>query len=669
MRGFEQHGVTIVNPDAGDNAIGDCPFCGRDAKFYVHKTELVWDCKVCGLSGNFTQFLARVADAYRPNLTGDALDALCKSRGLRPQTLRAWRVGWSGAFYSIPTTGNAKREVTDIRRYRIGSKAMSTTGAHPCLITAAELTDSPRVWLCEGEWDGQAWWECLRRNKVTDDVFATPGALTFPAVSLSLFQGRDVVVMYDNDEAGRKGEEKVLKALKGVARSLVFVHWPADLREGFDTRDWYVQHGKDALDAIKPLLYDKPRSETGAKAVGTLKKPPVKRTQTPLEARWVFDRYRKWLHLETPRALEVMFGVVFANRIPGDPLWLFFVAPPGGMKSALIMSIGNADDVVSVTSLTPHALVSGASLAGGGDPSLIPELNGKILAIKDFTPILSMNSLARDDIFSVLRDIYDGHLTKRFGSGGGGVVVRHYESHFGILAGVTPAVETLSAANVSLGERFLKYKLPKGGTDKLVIARALSNIHNDDQMKHDLAEIGEQVLAQTFDTFPRVPVDMLNKLVELAQWVACLRGVVNREKYTGMVNYKPMSEVGTRLAKQLCKLAIGVAMFKHEEEVTEETYVTVVKTAQDTVPDRVEEIVKQLFIRGYRYHPTKDIAQAARFPEDTTRYILQDLALLGVAKKEAGLAGGWRLSQTTYNLMRRLGLYTEEVAWLAQSQE
>lgn len=659
MRGFEQHGV-VLSGESGDHAIGACPFCGRDKKFYINKAELVWDCKVCGRSGNFEAFLANTMEQYQTMFKGEVVDKLAESRNLRPQTFRAWGVGWAGVFYAVPSTGNAARHTSDIRRYMPGKKSMSTTGGHASFIVPQVLLGSPRVWLCEGEWDGMAMYECLRRNGVHEDVYASPGALTFPPRLVGLFQGKEVVVVYDNDDPGRQGEAKVGKMLSGIAKSVRYVHWETNLPTGYDLRDFYKEHGRDALRLIESHIEGKPRLETQSDATPTPDKElssSVSAGAVSISPEEVYAKYRKWLYIETTSAIEVMFGAVIANRIGGDPLWLFIVAPPGGMKSELIMSIANAEEVMVVNHLTPHALISGASFAGGGDPSLIPKLNGKVLAIKDFTTILSMNSLARDDIFSTLRDIYDGSTEKRFGNG----IVRRYEARFGILAGVTPAVETLSSANVTLGERFLKYKLPKCGTDTRVIERALANIGVDDNMRKELAAIGKLVLDQKFGAPPALSQELVRRIVELAQWSASLRGVVQREKYTGLVNFKPMSEVGTRIAKQLCKLAMGVSLFKREEQISEATYATIVKVAQDTVPDRVEEIVKQLFIKGYRSHTTKELAQSAHFPEDTTRYILEDLSLLGITSKIPGASGGWALSETIYNRMTYLGLYKEEV--------
>jgi len=160
------------------------------------------------------------------------------------------------------------------------------------------------------------------------------------------------------------------------------------------------------------------------------------------------------------------------------------------------------------------------------------------------------------------------------------------------------------------------------------------------------------------DVLPTLTDDMEDRFVYLAQWVATLRGVVDREKYTGRVQYKPMTEVGTRLAKQLCKLAFGVSMYRGEGEVSESTYNVITVVAIDTAPDRVELIVRTLYGgEPDEYRTTKDISAVTRFPETTVRFILQDLALLRILEREPGRKGRWRLSPDMVELMRALRLY------------
>jgi hypothetical protein len=379
----------------------------------------------------------------------------------------------------------------------------------------------------------------------------------------------------------------------------------------------------------------------------------------------VLKAYRKWLHLPSDEPLDVLFGTLFGNRFDGEPLWLFLVAPPGGSKSELIMSLIKDPNTYATTSLTPHSLISGANF-GGGDPSLIPKLNGKVLAVKDFTTILSMNQIARDEIFGVLRDAYDGRTEKHFGNG----VIRRYVSKFGIIAGVTPAIEQHSGA--VLGERFLKYTIPTVNTLRTgtaTIRQALNNLTHETIMREELTTAAFQCLDIKVDRLPTVSVTLIEKFIGVAQFVADMRGMVVREKYTGNVCFRPTSEVGTRLAKQLMKLAMGISLFKREAEVSTETFRTVLHVARDTAPDRVQDVIKQLFIRFHdgQHHGTKAISDWTHYPQTTILRLLQDMELLRLVARNA--KGEYRLSRALGELIETLGLYDTETVWFQQAQQ
>ena len=472
-----------------------------------------------------------------------------------------------------------------------------------------------------------------------------------------MLTGKDVLVCYDHDKPGVNGAVKVEKKLGGgIAKSIKWVHWPHDKPDGFDVRDYYKATGnpKLTLDGLLGMMQDRPPSwgdEPGPVTVETPKVEPLSGKGLSFDK--VADVYKKWLFMFSTECLDVLFGSIIANRLEGDSLWLFLVAPPGGMKSELLMSVSKAPRIVATTSITPHALISGANFGAAGDPSLIPKLDGKVLVIKDFTTIMSMNALAKEEIFGVLRDAFDGKTEKRFGNG----IVRSYESKFGIIAGITHVVETLSGNN-PLGERFLKYRIRSApGSGKEAIKRAIGNIRVNDKMRAELLDVGKAALDREFDGIPDIPDGLVDRIVSLAQWVAMLRNIVSRDKYSGLIHFKPEHEIGTRLAKQLCKLAFGIALFRGQTKVDEKVFEIVRRVGLDTCPSKVEAVVSSLVDLGVEWASTNEVADKTGFPIETTRYILQDLTLTGVCIKEQGKGRGWALSDMVKRLIDELGIY------------
>src|SRR5262249_36930826 len=152
---------------------------------------------------------------------------------------------------------------------------------------------------------------------------------------------------------------------------------------------------------------------------------------------------------------------------------------------------------------------------------LLPQLDGKTLVIKDFTTILSMNPLARDEVFGILRDAYDGHASKHFGTGR-----REYKSKFNLLAGVTNAIESAWHLS-SLGERFLCFNMPVNHREQA--DRASKNVNNETTMRREIQEAAAGVLNNLPTIVPSIPEPIRQKTLTLAYLLARLRTYVARD--------------------------------------------------------------------------------------------------------------------------------------------
>ena len=673
LKSFSTHGVEFRGSNE-TQAWGVCPFCGK-AKFYANHKSRAWDCKTCGKEGGLHTFLEEISAIYLEQMTRKSARLLGKHRGLKRSTLKEFRVGYDGAgTYMIPLVVEGR--TIDIRRYKIDGRMRSTSGAHsPVLI---KMGTSKRWWICEGEWDAMVVWEALQENGLKDTVVGLSGALTFPGKMSPMFQDKVVHQLFDYDDPGDKGDAKTRRFLDGYARKVYSLHWPKGTAFGFDVSDQYNKMFKQDGTKLITFLKKNSRQEERLVLEPTRETPETTAITADdldgegLPRRRVIKQYRRWLELPKIEPIDVMFGSVFANRLSGDPLWLFLVGPPGCGKTEQLMTLNDAPLIMTTSSLTSASLISGANFFGGGDPSLIPRLNGKLLVIKDFTTILKMHYQQRDEIFGILRDAYDGRVEKWFGTG----THRVYESNFGILAGVTPAIEEYSAMFAVLGERFVKYRFPPMTDDleRKIIRRALYNIAKEPDLRAELMEVSAETLNRAVESNapPKFDDETMEQIIGLAQWVARLRAVVSREKYTGQVIYRPAPEMGTRLAKQFCKLAMGIALFNQRDEIIDKDMDTVIHVARDSAPDIAEEIVKQMYLRGRHSHSTTgDISKWAFMTQQTTLKILQDLEILRVVdrKKGARMCSSWKLSGRIIQLMEPLALYSREEQWIGEGHE
>jgi len=132
----------------------------------------------------------------------------------------------------------------------------------PLLADPAEL-----VVVCEGEKDADAVNDLASGPWATAALVATTnsgGAGKWRKEYAETLRGRDVAIVPDNDEPGRKHGQQVAASLAGIARTVKVVDLP-DLPEKGDVSD-YLRAGHD-LDALLALVTQTPLWEPSAEPV------------------------------------------------------------------------------------------------------------------------------------------------------------------------------------------------------------------------------------------------------------------------------------------------------------------------------------------------------------------------------------------------------------------
>lgn len=704
---FESHGVKFEG-FTDNQAYGVCPFTGKSKKFYVNKTTGLWDSKVSGQSGNIDQFLTAIAHQYHANLTPPLLKKLAADRGLPPDAFDGWNIGWTGTEYTVPAAG-PDGLVTDIRFYTPGKKMRSTTGAKTNLFGAHRLKEDKTdlVFVCEGEWDAVAWLWALRQAGKVGAVVGVPGAATFKADWATYMRNKRLFLMYDADAAGQTGMNTAAERCANTASAIGGLVWPENTPDGWDVRDEVKGNSSNILRIqvmVKRLMgaFQDVRQIKGMKgATKTPPTPPPERAHlnghgglnghskgptrgpepntfgaNPIlrKSQWkhgpslkeVETQFRKWLFLDNTDALKVMLACIVSQHIDGSPIWVFLVAPPGGSKTEHLNALSMVENVMMTSSLTPHSLISGANFKSNEDPSLIPQLDGKILVIKDFTAIIGMRDADKEEIFAILRDAYDGHCGKVFGNG----IQRKYDSRFTILGAVTPRIYDLGSNHASLGERFLKFTLGDNldhTSEEDIIRRAITNINRETTMRAELADVVNAFLSKTVktDVVPVVPEDIMARIIPLSKFGARLRGTVSRDTYRNdiMVS-RPSAEVGSRLGVQMAKLGQALAMVEGKPVVGANEYRLMKKTMLDTIPQRFEDIVRHtltLCPTRREYVTSRQLEEVTRYPSATVIRLLQDMMVLNIVRRTGeGGRPQYTLSDYIRKCITDSGLYTTE---------
>jgi hypothetical protein len=248
LQPMDWHGVDFTAA-SGDQRHGTCPWCGKK-KFYANRKTGLWDCKVCGVSGNLNQFLERMFnEVYRPAYTETESRAFAEHYHLPLDALDNVQLGYGPRGYVFPIC-DVKGRMVNLRTKALGQKTLGTKGiGGPDLgLWSVEPTTavdrSVPHYLCEGETDALAVRWKLRARKKAGVVWSIPGASSFHQDWVDQFRGCTVRVLYDNDEAGAKGDALLYQRLHGVVKELTFLSWPDDEEmQGWDVRD-YLTRGK-----------------------------------------------------------------------------------------------------------------------------------------------------------------------------------------------------------------------------------------------------------------------------------------------------------------------------------------------------------------------------------------------------------------------------------------
>lgn len=683
LRAFTMHGAALHSL-SGTQAVGDCPFCSREGHFFVNWEKLLWDCKVCGEKGNRQTFLDKVLERNKKEITKAHRESLAEDRGLPTQALDWVELGFYKGQYTIAVRGyDGKLE--DIRVYKIGSKAMSTAGSKAGIFGLKEMLADKTVpvWICEGEWDTVAMQWLLSASRQPGRAVCSPGAGTFKPDWAEFFLRRNVTVAYDHDPAGLKGELIVLDRLARKAKTMQFVHWPTGNPSGYDLRDFITKKGvirktpKTCYKLLTGLVKAKPRSEVvGATAEVALHQKELE-IDPSVGLEDVFKAYEDLLHEPNRMGIELTVITMLAATYKTDRIWAFLVAPPSSGKTAILnglkyLSIPNDDRALFVSHITTHSLISGMETKRG-DPSIFAQLNGTAtaLVIKDFTGVLAMRSQDKEDVYGQFRDGYDGYTSKTFGNG----IKREYnELKFNCIAAVTEAIYDESANFQALGERFCKLNIGRGNDleyGRAAIVKSMVQrddfLANEDNAARLMYSCVKNLIRRAEDTgcrLPRLNAELQKAITGISLYVAAMRGVVSRDKYRrDYIKSAPSADMGIRNAKMLCAIAAVRAAMYGRDEATLEDLPLIRKIALDTINQRDEEILREIYLSGKESADgtvKSLISEKSRYTPYTVRCVMEDLLMLDILrKKKEGRYHSYQVSPRMLQIIEEARLYRD----------
>lgn len=235
----------------GDNAITECLYCGKDKLSIALETPHQFACWSCKASGNAYTLIQQFYETATPLMKSDGMRLAQMKPGIKPITFKKLGIRNSSVGYIWPVY-NAEGKIVAL--YKLSSKGVWYSSPKPTaytLLGVNNLQDTKPIYICEGHWD----YACFRSHIATDDinVIGLCGS-SFPSQRLSLLEGRDVVFLADNDDAGRSGVKSMASKMKQTStlpKSLKFLDWSSmslpsegEVPDKFDIRDLVLEYSK-----------------------------------------------------------------------------------------------------------------------------------------------------------------------------------------------------------------------------------------------------------------------------------------------------------------------------------------------------------------------------------------------------------------------------------------
>lgn len=221
---------------SGSENICQCMFCDDNKKhMYINEDKAVFYCHKCGMAGNIFKLYDHFGDqkafshSNKPKKYAkptkkleeilpqkQAYDFFKQERGFTKETIDYFKLGQQGDWVTIPYFKNG--ELINIKyRHTKEKKYINEKDCEMWLFNSDNLDFEKPLIITEGEMDTVAAWQIGYKNVTSISLGASginPDWIDF----LENFK-KNIYIVFDNDEAGRKGSKKLVERV-GIYRCL-----------------------------------------------------------------------------------------------------------------------------------------------------------------------------------------------------------------------------------------------------------------------------------------------------------------------------------------------------------------------------------------------------------------------------------------------------------------
>ncbi len=302
---------------------------------------------------------------------------------------------------------------------------------------------------------------------------------------------------------------------------------------------------------------------------------PVAQLGNPAELRRdLVAAVRQWMHVNDFAPFWVALGaaVTAVDDDDQEPVWVQIVGASSSGKTEAVKLLKGVQ-VESLDEITPGGLLTWGKGKTPKPVGLLARVERGVVTFGDFSTLLAGEQRGgRDEVFALLRRVFDGEVTRDVQAPGGNAPGQlRWEGRLTIVSAVTGEIDRRLAFHQSLGERFLYVRVPDASrADQRAAARKARERNNG--ARAEAEQLAARFVLSGQSAYRKVELsDRVLDAIEDADQVARLgRASVPRSSVGQMeINGEASVEGAGRLLKQLVGLACGLtALGFTEDEVT-----------------------------------------------------------------------------------------------------
>jgi ribosomal protein S18 acetylase RimI-like enzyme len=342
----------------------------------------------------------------------------------------------------------------------------------------------------------------------------------------------------------------------------------------------------------------------------------------------LLDLLGGYVHLDDPGHVWFALAVAVSAALDGDPLWGMLIGPSSSGKTEAIRALdGLAEPIDEITAPALLSWTHGRRPQPTGVLTRIGERG--LITVGDFSTVLATSDRGgRDQLFALLRRVYDGQVTRDLGNA---PVPLRWSGRLTLLAACTPAIDNYASHADQLGPRWLYYRLVSGSSSaKRAISRKARLRPGDlARLRGQAAQLASRLVAGAQDKAAgvRLSEQAAERLDDLAIVCCFGRAVVPRNAYGRReIEGLAIVEEPPRLVGQLLLLARGLLALGLVETA-------VVGLCRRAALDSIPQVRRRL-LHALAEDDEVSVSEAARrvgCDRRVARMGLEELAAIGLA--------------------------------------